>query len=328
MNAKTEHVKMARQILDFIANRDHFLVSAHINADGDAVASVLAMGMMLEQMGKKYYMVFHDRQIDTRFNYMRGYDRIINFKPELDLNIQAALILDVPGTHRLGDVATLLPEKANIAKIDHHPPEDMFAEVDMCDENASSTTHLIYEIIEEAGMKMDKSYAEAIYTGIVYDTGRFSFSNTTSRDMFIGGKMIDLGADPEQINNRLFFENSFHALRTIGKGLANLESYFDGAVNIIYLDYESMNSSDQSEIEELANYSVAIRGGQVGLFIREVKPSFHKISLRSKGPVDVNQVAKSFDGGGHARAAGCRIEGTKNEVIEMILKVVSDHLGA
>jgi phosphoesterase RecJ-like protein len=222
-------------------------------------------------------------------------------------------------------VAGLLPGKENIAKIDHHPPEDAFAAVDMSDENASSTTHLIYEILEEAGITMNKDYAQAIYTGIVYDTGRFYLANTPARDMFIGGKMIDLGADPEQINNRLFFENSFHALRTIGKGLANLESFFNGAVNIIYLDYAAMNSSDQGEVEELANYSVAIRGGQVGLFIREVKPQFHKISLRSKGPVDVNQVAKAFDGGGHARAAGCRLDGTKQDVFEKVLAELAKH---
>jgi phosphoesterase RecJ-like protein len=146
--------------------------------------------------------------------------------------------------------------------------------------------------------------------------------------MLIGGKMIDLGVDPAEINNRIFFENSFSALRTIGAGLANLESYFNGAVNIIYLNYEQMNSEHQGEIEELANYSVAIRGGQVGLFIREVKPGFHKISLRSKSHVDVNRVAKAFDGGGHTRAAGCRVEGTKEQVIQKILGELKKHLSA
>ncbi|HHJ53002.1 MAG TPA: bifunctional oligoribonuclease/PAP phosphatase NrnA, partial [Caldithrix abyssi] len=122
------------------------------------------------------------------------------------------------------------------------------------------------------------------------------------------------------------FENSFTALKTIGKGLSSLERYLDGQVIVIYLNQNDLQNNDQSEIEELANYTVAVRGGKVGLFIREIKPKFHKISLRSKSHVDVNQVAKAFNGGGHTRAAGCRIEGTKEQVIEMLVKEIARQL--
>ena len=326
MQAKMKHKEDAKQILNFIDAHDHFLVSAHVNADGDALASIIAMGLLLKQLGKNYLMIIHDQQVDSRFDYLKDLDQIQNYNSNEKYNIEAAIILDVPGTHRLGDVASLLPDHSNIAKIDHHPPEDDFAATTMVDDTASSTTQLIYEVLELSGIELNKDYASAIYTGIVYDTGRFSFSNTTARDMYIGGKMIALGISPSEINNRIFFENSFAALRTIGKGLANLESYFDGLVNIIYLDYEAMNTNLQGEIEELANYSVAIRGGQVGLFIREVKPNFHKVSFRAKGDIDVNQVAKSFNGGGHIRAAGCRIDGTKDEVLKKVLAELKKHL--
>jgi len=319
----THQKKLAAEILHFIRQNDKFLISAHINADGDAVASVIAIHMLLELMQKNSVMVLHDEKVDERFNYLKYYNRIRNARSDLQLEIESAIILDVPGLKRLGNVADLLPGRSKTVKIDHHPPEDDFAEINMVDEEASSTTQLIYEIIELAGIPVDADMAKAIYTGIVYDTGRFSFSNTSARDMYIGGKMIELGVSPAEINNRIFFENSFQALRTIGRGLANLERYFDGKVNVIYLDYQEMNNGQQAEIEELANYSVAIRGGEVGLFMREVKPGFHKVSFRSKSDVDVNQVAKAFDGGGHARAAGCRIEGNKQEVLRRVL----DELG-
>ncbi|MCD4693542.1 MAG: hypothetical protein K8R79_11550, partial [Calditrichales bacterium] len=131
---------------------------------------------------------------------------------------------------------------------------------------------------------------------------------------------------PSDITNRIFFENSFSALKTIGKGLYSLEKYLNDAVNVIYLSIDDMKNSDQGEIEELANYSVAIRGGEVGLFIREVKPNFHKISFRSKNDVDVNKVAKAFDGGGHTKAAGCRITGAKNDILPKILKEIEKQL--
>jgi len=188
------------------------------------------------------------------------------------------------------------------------------------------TIETVYEILEYAEMDITLDMANGIYSGIVYDTGRLSFSNTTSRDMYICSKMIDVGVEPAEITNRMFFENSFDALRAIGRGLANMEQYLDGAVIVIYLDKETMDTNNQGEIEELANYSVAIRGGKIGLFIREIKPNFHKVSFRSKCDVDVNQIAKKFNGGGHARAAGCRLDGSKDEILHKILTEIAKEL--
>jgi phosphoesterase RecJ-like protein len=144
--------------------------------------------------------------------------------------------------------------------------------------------------------------------------------------MYICGKMIDAGVNPSNINDRIFFENSFEAIRTIGKGLADMENHLDGAVNVIYLDFSMMTQNHQGEIEELANYSVAIRGGKIGVFIREIRPRFHKVSLRAKTNIDVNRIAKKFNGGGHTRAAGCRIDGTKKEVIQKVLAEIKKQL--
>ncbi len=326
MKAKNTHIDSAKDILDFISQNNNFLLSAHINADGDAVASVLAMSMILEYLGKNYFIVFHDQEIDSRFSYLQNFDKIIHYKNNLNLLIGPAIICDVPGLKRLGDVEKLLPDKSKIVKIDHHPVEDDFAQISMVDVNASSTTQLVYEIIEQANMPIDIEVAKSIYTGIVYDTGRFSFSNTTARDMYICAEMIEVGVSPSDITERIFFSSSFKALQTIGTGLAHMESYLDGAVVVIYLDHEAMKSNHQGEVEELANFSVAIRGGKVGLFIREAKPGFHKVSLRSKCDVDVNEIAKKFGGGGHIRAAGCRFEAPKHEILEKMLAEIEKRL--
>jgi len=326
LKAKAAHINAAKEVLEFIHDHDDFLVSAHINADGDAVASVLAIGQLLEHLRKKYYMVFHDAQINSRYSFLKNYDRIITYNFTLNLRIKAAIILDVPSVKRLGDVEKLLPHRSKTVKIDHHPEADDFAAVVMADEKASSTAQLVYEVLDQAKLAIDLDVAQAIYTGIVYDTGRFSFSNTTSRDMYICSKMIDAGVEPAKINDRIFFENSFDAIRTIGRGLAEIEHYLNGSVNVIYLDHSTMSRDHHGEIEELANYSVAIRGGKVGIFIREMRPKFHKVSLRAKDDIDVNKVAKIFNGGGHTRAAGCRIDGTKKEVIEKLLVEIKKQL--
>ena len=105
-----------------------------------------------------------------------------------------------------------------------------------------------------------------------------------------------------------------------------MESHLDGAVIVIYLSYDEMNNNHSGEVEELANYSVAIRGGQVGIFMRETKPGFHKVSFRSKCHVDVNKVAKAFNGGGHIRASGCRFEASKKEMLPKILAEIKKQL--
>lgn len=323
----------AKQVLDFIHQRNNFMLSAHVNADGDAIAAVIAVHLLLQKLNKRSVMILHDQKMDSRFSYLKNFENILSFSEKLNLRqhldsglIESAILLDVPGYKRLGDVSQLLPAKDQIIKIDHHPSEDEMGLINWVDEHASSTTALVYEIIDLVGIEIDEAIASAVFTGIAYDTGRFSFSNTTSRDFAIGARMVQAGAKPAEITNQLFFENSFFALKTIGKGLSSLENHLDGMVNVIYLGLEDMEKNNQSEIEELANYSVAIRGGKIGLFIREIEPNFHKVSFRSKCHVDVNQVAKAFNGGGHPRAAGCRISGAKDEIIGQILKEIKKQL--
>ncbi|MBD3225723.1 MAG: hypothetical protein GF313_13425 [Caldithrix sp.] len=325
----------AEQINQFIEPRDNFLLSAHINADGDAIASVVAMKIYLEKLGKHAVIILHDETVDTRFEYLKHYDEIQCFSKHPDLkkylpsgNIENAIFLDVPGLKRLGDISQIVPPLQNAIKIDHHPSEDRLGQIEWVDEVASSTTAMVYEIIQNRNIEFDAALASAIYTGIVYDTGRFSFSNTTSRDLFICAKMAEQGADPVELTNRIFFQNSFQALKTIGRGLSSLENYLDGKVNVIYLSYEDMTQKNHGEIEELANYSVAIRGGEIGLFIREVKPNYHKVSFRSNSTVDVNKIAKVFNGGGHSRAAGCRIEGKKQTIIPKIINEIASQISS
>ena len=311
----------------FIQAHDHFMLSGHINADGDAIAAVIAVHLFLKKLGKSSVMIFTDEHLDQRFDYLKTFDEIQSYKHlQNKPHIESAIILDVPGYGRLGAVKELLPPKEYVARIDHHPQEDEMGLTEWVDEQASSTTAMVYEVIKRFDVEIDADLATALFTGIVYDTGRFSFSNTTARDFYIASQVVEKGAKPAQIVNTIFFENSIQALRMIGKGLYTMESYLNGAVAVIYLDYEDMQKSNPHEIEELTNYSVAVRGGQVGLFVREIKPNFHKISLRSKSKVDVNKVAKAFDGGGHARAAGCRIEGSKEEVIEKLVREIEKHL--
>jgi len=318
----------AEPVLNFIRSHDRFLLTAHVNCDGDAIASALAAYLLLKKMGKSSRIIFHDQKIDNRYEFLPAFDKIESYSDEkwnelFKQNGRAVIALDTPSYKRLGIVGDRIKDQAIKIKIDHHPSEDEFSPIDWVNTQVSSTTSLIYEIAGMAGVEIDPDLAKLLYTGIAYDTGRFSFSNTGSRDMFIAGQMIDAGVKPEEILNHIFFENSLAGLQTIGKGLASMLSFLDGAVTVIFLSESDLKDVEAWEIEELATYSVCVRGTKIGLFIREVEPDFYKISLRSHSEFDVNELAKKFGGGGHSRAAGCRIRGSKAQVIEQLMAAIN-----
>lgn len=325
--------KIISKILEFISANDNYLVTTHQNADGDAYASVLAVAYFLDNLDKKNEVVIHDPEKDTKYQYLRGWDRIISLPKDSDgrskqpdTKYDAAIILDVPSKSRIGNPSKLLPPPEKCIKVDHHPEEEDLSHINLVDTAASSTCQLIYEIFSQGKVQFDYDLANLIFSGIMYDTGRFSFSNTRQRDFEIAAHLLQFGVKPHEVANRLFFSSSFDSLRVIGKGLAEMESHLDGKLCIIFLPLSVMQNNNHSEIEELANYSVAIKGSEVGLFIRETKPNFFKVSFRSRGLVNVNRVAKTFGGGGHAHAAGCKFEGDFSQLKQKLISEVGKQL--
>ncbi|UCF62663.1 MAG: bifunctional oligoribonuclease/PAP phosphatase NrnA [bacterium] len=297
------------EILNFIKKSDNFLITAHQSADGDAFASILATAYILENWDKNFHIIIHDDSIDQKYQFLWGIDKIKTISAGIQNKFDSAIVLDVPSMKRIGDPARLLPPRERCVKIDHHPIEEDFAEFSLVDTQASSTSQLIYELIEVAQIPLTTQLAQIIFTGIMYDTGRFSFSNTRRRDFEIAAVLTGYDVKPHIIANYLFFSSSFQSMKILGYALNNLQIYLDGILSIIFLPYAMMKNNNHAEIEELANYSVAIRGVEVGLFIREVEPNFFKVSLRSRGKINVNLIAKSMGGGGHEHAAGTRFRG-------------------
>ncbi len=317
--------KNIQKILEFLRAADNYLITSHMNADGDAYASMLSIAYLFEKWGKQYRIIIHDQKPDRKYNFMWGFDKISPFSSDNSVRFDAAVVLDVPSKERMGDPSGLLPPRDFCVKIDHHPVEKDFAAYNMVNTEISSTSHLVYELISRSDIQIDHDLANLIFSGIMYDTGRFSFSNTSLRDFQIASHLLEYSVKPSQIANQLFFNCSFEAMKTIGYGLANMKSYLDGKLSIIFLPLEVMQRNHHSEIEELSNYSVAIRGVEVGLFVREVEPNFFKVSFRSKGRINVNAIAKAFGGGGHMHAAGCRYEGKFEELIKGLVEEVGKH---
>ncbi len=318
---------IVKKINSYLKKNDNYLISSHVSADGDALASMLAVSLLLDKLNKTYRIVLHDDYIDIRYSFLKNWSKIESLKDvdkkQLIDQTENLIITDAPGTHRLGDIADVLSPDWDYIKIDHHPAEDNNNGLGWVDTYKSSAAAMVYHLVKNSTIAIDKDIAEAIYSGIIYDTGRLSFSNTTAEDLEICAELVRCGVKPAEITQRIFFNNVPQALRVIGAGLIKIQQFIDGKVTAIILDHKDIDGVEQADIEELANYSVSIRGSEVGLYIREIKPDFYKISLRSRGSVDVRTIAQSLDGGGHIKAAGCRFEGNLADLLDKLINLIS-----
>ena len=318
---------MNKEIPRFLKEKNHFLVAGHMNADGDAVASVLAMGSILTQLKKKYRIVMHDNPLKPKFKFLKGFDKIESYKDgiEGERGFESAILLDTANLDRLGDVKNLLPKESKIPilNVDHHVSNTFFGTLNLVDEKASSTCEVIYSILQEIDeIEIDKDLATYIYTGIVYDTGRFAFSNTTINSMRICAEMLNRGADCHEVSKHIYFEKSFESMKILGRALQSMELHFNGKVGLIVLEADVFlnNNNSDLDLDNLVNYASSIEGVEVGILLREEEKGRFRVSLRSKDRVDVNRIAAAFNGGGHSKAAGCYINGNLKETKELLLK--------
>ncbi len=210
--------------------------------------------------------------------------------------------------------------------IDHHPESTIQGEYVLHDSEESSTVELVYWLHQFYHLPITPEVATLVYTGILCDTGRFIFPNTTYRSLEICANMVKQGAKPGEIAERIYFRNSPESLKALAEALSTLEFHFGGAVACMHLNHHVSFGNERTDTEGFIDFLLTVEGTEVEFFMLKVKPCLFKISFRSKRYVDVNEVAKIFGGGGHIRASGCYIEGTEEEVKQKILDVLARFL--
>lgn len=321
-NSNEDETKM-KEVKEFIEQNDNFLITTHVNADGDAYASSLAVAQLLKKLGKKYTILYPDSIKEKRYSFLPLYDEILPFEENKNYGpFDTAIITDAPGEKRLPGVLKFLPPKEKRVKIDHHPAENELAKFTIENTKVSSASHLVYKLIMLFNDILDYNLALTLYAGISYDTGRFSFSNTASEDYQIAAHLMQFGIKIHEINEEMFFNYNLTALKVIGYGLSNFQVMENGQVGVIHIPLNLVEQVKPGDIDELAHYAVSVEGVRIGLFIREIKPNFYKVSLRARDDTPVNEIARYFDGGGHRKAAGCRITGNYDEVVHQLLNVI------
>ena len=305
--------------IEFLQEGDDLLITSHVNSDGDSVAGSLAMRRLLEALGKRSRVVLADIPED-HYDFLAGFADIQRIDGAPDELAESAVVLDCPNLDRIGDVRRHLRQDARLLNIDHHKDNVGFGSVNVVSEDVSSTSELIYHLALAMDVSIDRSLAEQLYTGIVFDTGTFRYSLTTPTSLEVAAALVRAGARLDVVADRIYNSSCLDSVKLIGRAIDSLELYFDGRVACLHLDYEQVRKGDP---EEAVNYGLKIKGVLASIFMKEQRPDYYRISLRSRGDVDVSAVAAGFGGGGHARASGCELEGSAAQVRTALLEKFS-----
>ncbi|WP_046215403.1 DHH family phosphoesterase [Paenibacillus wulumuqiensis] len=312
----------------FVEEHDDFLVVSHVQPDGDAVSSTVAVGWLLSCLGKKFTLV-NEGPIPKRMNYLTLSDQIINqLSDGGQREYQNIICVDCADFKRVGLVKEWMAESATILNIDHHPTNDGFGTVNVIKPDAAATAEVLYDWINCFDVEWTSEAAEAIYTGLLTDTGGFRYSSTSPKVMEIASRLLELGVNGPELAETLLEEVTLAQVKVLALALSTLELTADGKIAYVHVTPEHMiqSGAENEDLEGIVNFTRNIQGVEVGIFFKVINANAVKASMRSAGKVDVAAIAQHFDGGGHIKAAGCRLEGSLNEVIEKVVQRVKESL--
>jgi phosphoesterase RecJ-like protein len=314
-----------RAFHEFVDRHRSFLLTTHINPDGDGLGSEVAMAHWLRGLGKRV-QVLNDSLVPAAFLFLAREVALETFVPELAerrfAESDAIVVLDTSNRQRVGRLAPLLDRHPiPIAVVDHHVSHAGFGEVNVIEPEASSTGEIVYELIREAGGVLSAGIAEALYVALMTDTGSFRYSNTDSHAHRMAADLLAHGLDPEKIHAQVHSHASAGRLRFFGEVLARLELIADGRIVVLEASPEQfqLNGLTGSDTEGLVDMPRTIAGVDVVALFSEVEPGKVKVSLRSTGRVAIDQVCARLGGGGHAHAAGVLLRGTRAEARARVL---------
>ena len=300
-------------------------ISGHVHPDGDCIGSCLAL---LDYLKGEY----PDRMIDVylenippEFAFLKGAD-LIRHEPEEAKVYDLFISLDCSTPDRLGPFEALFAAAGDRICIDHHITNEGYARVNVINPEASSTCEILYELFDKE--KISHACAEALYTGIIHDTGVFKHSNTSRRVMEIAGALIEKGVNTEMIQEETFFKKTYLQNQILGRALVESVMILDGR-----MIFSSISAKDirfygvsPSDFDGIVSQLKVTEGVECALFMYETEPDSYKISLRSSDAVDVSKIAASFGGGGHKKAAGASIYGKRRDIIMNIAALVEGQL--
>jgi phosphoesterase RecJ-like protein len=319
------------EIVAELTQCERFLITTHEGPDGDALGSTLAMHEALTQLGKDSVMFLAEKEFPLPLEYRFLPLQEVFHEAPADLADRTVIFLDCGNIDRMP--VDWLRDGRRMLNIDHHHDNTRFADVNLVDVDASSTAEIVFDICRRLEVRITESIAQALYVGLITDTGQFMYENTDARTHRVAAELIESGVDVNGTFRRLYERVPEAKLKLIARALGRIDRRLDGALSTTYLsaaDYAA-TGADETLTEGIIDFVRGIEGTSVAAVVRD-KPDGHrearKVSLRSTdGNVDVSVIARKMGGGGHQRAAGFSTDRSYDELVEFLSEETRAGLG-
>jgi phosphoesterase RecJ-like protein len=313
-------------VVEALRAGDRFVVTSHDNPDGDALGSLLATHLGLVSLGKDSVMVLGGRQpLPAEYGFLRLGERGLLRSAPADASERVLVAVDCAQENRIVD-PSLVSSAAFTVNVDHHHDNTRFGDVNLVVEDASSTAEVLADVLDGLGAARTPEIAEALYTAIVTDTGRFQYSNTTPKALRLAAELVEAGADVGKVFVEVYESTPFPKLKLLARALEHATELADGKIVVSELTRGDFAEAGAEEpySEGIIDHLRAVDGAELVALVRELPegaPARRKGSLRSHpNGVDVSAIARSFGGGGHRRAAGFSTDLAMDEITRRIVE--------
>lgn len=322
----TAHTTDARQdvlerIREAIHARDRFVVSSHARPDGDSIGSQMAMAYALRALGKEVVVVNRDPAPAPLLAFP-GVSSI-RVAEAVTGAFDAALVMECSDLARTG-VQGL--DRYFILNIDHHPGNAAYGAINWFDGDAAACAEMVFDIVRVLGVPLSPEIATHIYVGIVTDTGSFHYSNISARTFDICRQLVEAGVEPPRVARSIFDSNTLGRLKLFGSVLSSVELEDQGRLAVVCVDRAMATAAGGTyeDTEGLINLPLTVKEIQAVVFFKEMETHEYRVSMRSKGDIDVNAVAKRYGGGGHKNASGCTVHGGYAEARAAVVAALTE----
>jgi len=313
----------AAAVVEAIRGNDRFMVVTHENPDGDALGSMLATTLALRAFGKDASMYLTGTApLPAEYGFL-DLDGLQRTLPQ-DLGERVLLAVDCANERRIGEAVTGVEGAKLVLNVDHHHDNDRFGDVALIDDHASSTAEIVRDILRELDVPLTPAIAQALYVGLVTDTGRFQYSNTTPKALALASELVAAGADVHSVFQHVYETVQFAKLKLLARALERAQLYESGGLVISYLLKEDFGEvgAEEPYSEGIIDHLRSVEGSEMVALIREPprdEGPARRISLRSShDEVDVSAIARASGGGGHRQAAGFSSEASIDEIVDFL----------
>ena len=305
-----------------IRRASRIVIACHINPDGDALGSLLGLGIALRTAGKSAVLLSADG-VPENLAFLPESATVQKDTDRRDFDL--AIVVDSGELPRVGAARAAVESAPVVINVDHHIAGAPFGSIQLVSGGAAATAEIVFDLLASLDFGITPAIAENLLCGILTDTGSFRYRNTTPRTFQIAATLTTIGASPTRIAEAVFENRSFAAQKILGRALENMRLSPDDKVvytAVTQTDFAATGAMD-SDTDGVSTHLQSVRGAQVALFLCEAKPGTFRVSLRSKEPFDVSAVAARFGGGGHKLASGCSLTGSLADAEARLLAAVA-----